>query len=180
MRVIFDFALIVLFFIAYKVWGIFTATAVIMAGSCFQVVFHRWYTGKWDKFSLRLALIVCFLGAATLIFHNGIFIKWKPTIAYWIFSVLFLSTQWLGKAPFLRTLLGGQITLPDFAWKKLNLAWGLFFLFLGGLNVYVLYNYSTDAWVYFKLVGCISLSVVFMILQSIYMVRYMPKQEVSS
>lgn len=179
MRVIFDFALIILFFLAYKFWGIFVATAVIMAGSLLQVLSHRVLTGKWDNFSLRLAIIVWILGAATLIFHNGVFIKWKPTIAYWIFAVLLLSTQWLGRLPFLQKVLGTQITLPEFAWRKLNLAWGLFFLMLGALNVYVLYNYSTTTWVYFKLVGCISLSLIFMILQSVYMVRHMPKQESS-
>lgn len=177
MRVIFDFLLIILFFVAYKVWGIFVATGVIMAGTALQLLFHRWRDGKWDQFSLRLSAIVWVLGAATLIFHNGVFIKWKPTIAYWVMSSVFLFSQWAGKTPVLEKLLGNKIMLPDFVWRKLNLSWGVFFLLLGALNVYVLYNYSTNAWVYFKLIGCIGLSIIFMVVQGIYMARHMPKEE---
>lgn len=179
MRFIFDFGLIVLFFITYKFWGIFVATGVIMVGSAAQLLFHRWHDKKWDTFSLRLTAIVWVLGAATLILHNGVFIKWKPTIAYWIMSAVFLSSQWVGKSPMLEKLLGSKIALPTFAWKKLNLSWGLFFLMLGALNVYVLYNYSTNTWVYFKLIGCIGLSIIFMVAQGIYMARHMPKEDVS-
>ena len=177
MRFLLDFGLIVLFFIAYKLWGIYVATAVIMAGSALQVVYYRLFDGHWSVFSMRLAAVVWVLGAATLIFHNGVFIKWKPTVAYWILSILFLSTQWMGRAPLLQTLLGPKIVLPDVIWYQLNLAWGLFFLFLGGLNVYVLYHYSTNTWVYFKLIGCVGLSVLFMIAQGVYMARHMPKDK---
>lgn len=177
MRFIFDFILIIAFFVAYKVWGIYVATSVIMGGSAIQLVYHRWHDGVWDKFSLRLAVIIWVLGAATLILHKGIFIKWKPTIVYWILSGLFLFSQWVGKNPVLQKLLGAKITLPDFAWRRLNISWGLFFLFLGALNLYVIYNYSTNTWVYFKLIGCVGLSIIFMVAQGFYMVRHMPPEE---
>lgn len=180
MRFIFDFIIIIAFFIAYKLWGLYIATAVIMGGSALQLLFHRWRDGKWDKFSLRLALIIWVLGAATLILHNSIFIKWKPTIAYWVLSGLFMGSHYFAKTPILQRLLGTKITLPDFVWQRLNLSWGLFFLFLGALNIYVIYNYSTDVWVYFKLIGCIGLSIIFMIFQGIYMARHMPKENTNS
>ena len=177
MRFIFDFILIIAFAIAYAVWNLYVATAVIMVGSAVQLFFHRWHDGKWDKFSLRLALIIWALGAATLILHKGIFIKWKPTIAYWILSGLFIVSQFAGKTPILQKLLQSKITLPDFAWRRLNITWGIFFLFLGAINVYVIYNYSTTDWVYFKLVGCIGLSIIFMVAQGFYMIRHMPPEE---
>lgn len=177
MRFIFDFIIIIAFFIAYKLWGLYVATAVIMGGSALQLLFHRWHDGKWDKFSLRLAVIIWVLGGATLILHNGIFIKWKPTIVYWVLTILFLGSHFLAKMPILQKLLGSKISLPDFVWRRLNVSWGLFFLFLGALNVYVIYNYSTNVWVYFKLIGCIGLSVIFMTFQGIYMARHMQKDD---
>lgn len=176
MRFIFDFILIIVFAIAFILWGLFVATAVIMAGCALQLLFHRWHDGKWDKFSLYLAAVVWVLGGVTLVLHNGIFIKWKPTIAYWLLSILFLTTQFTSKTPLLQKLLHKKITLPDFAWKKLNLIWGIFFLFLGGLNVYVIYHFSTMDWIYFKLI-CIGLSVVFLIGQSFYMMKHMPPED---
>lgn len=177
MRFIFDFILIIAFFIAYKVWNLFVATAVIMAGCTIQLLYHRIHDKKWDKFSLRLTLIVWILGGATLILHNGIFIQWKPTVVYWILAGLFLWTQWIGKTPILNKLLSAKITLPDHAWKRLNLAWGLFFLFLGAANVWVIYHYSFNVWVYFKLFGCVGLSIIFLVAQGFYMIRHMPPEQ---
>ncbi len=176
MRFIFDFILIIAFFIAFKCWGIFVATAVIMGGSALQLLYHRWHDKKWDKFSLRLTLIIWVLGAATLAFHQSIFIKWKPTLVYWVLAVLFLGSQYVGDSPFLKRALNTKITLPDFAWNRLNFIWGLFFLMLGSLNLYVIYHYSTEVWVYFKL-SCIGFSLLFLIAQGFYMVRHMSPDE---
>lgn len=173
MRFTIDFILIIAFFVAYKFFGIYVATATIMVGSLIQLLYNRWHLKQWDAFSVRLAIIVCVLGTATLVFHNSLFIKWKPSILYWVLSATFLSTHYLSKEPALKKLLGSKMTLPDAVWLKLNLAWGLFFLFLGALNVYVLYNFTTTQWVYFKLIGCVGLSLIFIIAQGIYMARHL-------
>lgn len=177
MRFIFDFILILAFFIAYKAWGLFVATAVIMAGSALQLLFHRWHDGKWDKTSCYLAAVIWVLGGFTLGLHDSTFIKWKPTIIYWVISGTCFASTLLGNTPLLQKLLGNKITLPDFAWNKLNLAWGWFFFFLGALNIYVLMAFSTDVWVYFKLIGCVGLSILFLVAQGFYMVRHMPAEE---
>jgi intracellular septation protein len=177
MRFIFDFILILAFFIAYKVWSLYVATAVIMVGSALQLLFHRWHDGKWDKTSLYLAIVIWVLGAFTLGLHDSTFIKWKPTIIYWVISGTCFTSTLMGKTPVLQKLLGNKITLPDFAWNKLNLAWGWFFLFLGALNIYVLMAFSTNVWVYFKLIGCVGLSILFLVAQGFYMVRHMPAEE---
>lgn len=176
MRMTLDFILIIAFFVAYHFFGIYVATGAIMAGSAIQVFFHRWHTKEWDTFSVRLAIIVWILGTATLVFHNSIFIKWKPSILYWGLSAAFLSTQYFGKEPTLKKLLGSKIVLPNHAWLQLNLAWGLFFLGLGLLNVYVIYHFTTTQWVYFKVFGCVGLSLIFIIAQGCYMARYIPKE----
>ncbi len=177
MRFVFDFFLIVAFFIAYKIWNLYVATAVIMAGSALQLLLHRWYDGKWDRTSFYLAAVIWILGAFTLGLHNSNFIKWKPTIIYWVIAGTCFSSKILGKTPVLQKLLGAKITLPDFAWNKLNLAWGWFFLFLGALNIYVLTSFSTNVWVYFKLIGCVGLSILFLVSQGFYMIRHMPAEE---
>lgn len=177
MRFIFDFLLITAFFIAYKVWNLYVATAVIMVGCFIQVLFHRWYDGHWDRSSLYLAIIVWLLGGLTLGLHDSEFIKWKPTVIYWIIAGTCFSSALFKKTPLLQKFLGSKITLPDFAWHKLNLAWAWFFLFLGALNIYVLMAYSTNVWVYFKLFGCVGLSILFLVGQGVYMARHMPQPE---
>ena len=176
MRLTIDFLLIAAFFLAYNFFGIFVATGTIMVGSIIQLLYTRWELKKWDVFSVRLAIIVCVLGAATLIFHNSIFIKWKPSILYWMLAIAFFSSHLFGKEPMLKKLLGEKIFLPEIVWLKLNLAWGIFFLVLGTANVYVLYKFTTTQWVYFKVIGCIGMSIVFMIAQTIYMSYYMLKK----
>ena len=177
MRMTLDFVLIILFFLAYKFFGIYVATATIMAGSLLQLLFHRWHLQHWDTFSVYLTLIIWALGSATLIFHNSVFIKWKPTILYWVLAAVFFTTQYLGKEPTLKKFLSNKVTLPDHVWLQLNLAWGLFFLGLGALNVYVLYHYTTTQWVYFKLIGCVGISIIFILAQSIYMTRHLQHHE---
>lgn len=179
MRMTLDFILIIAFFLAYQFFGIYVATGTIMAGSAIQVFFHRWHAKEWDSFSVRLAIIVWVLGTATLIFHNSIFIKWKPSILYWGLSTAFLSTQYLSKEPTLKKLLGSKIILPDPIWLQLNLAWGLFFLGLGLLNVYVIYHFTTTQWVYFKAVGCVGLSLIFILAQGIYIARHISDESVN-
>lgn len=180
MRFIFDFILIIAFFISYKVWGLFVATAVIMGGCLLQLLYHRWHDGKWDKTSLYLAIVIWVLGAFTLALHEGVFIKWKPTIIYWVIAGTCFFSHLLKKTPLLQKLLGTKITLPNYAWNKLNLAWAWFFLILGAINIYVLYSFSTDVWVYFKLIGCVGLTIIFLIFQGMYMIRHMPADQPSN
>jgi intracellular septation protein len=174
MKLLFDFLPIFLFFIAYKISGIFAATIVAIITTLIQVLIT--YTQKRSvelMHILTLALIVI-LGLATLFLHNEMFIKWKPTAINWVFAIMFVLSQFSkNKKTILERMMSQQITLPKHIWKNLNLSWAIFFTLLGGMNLYVVYNFDTNAWVNFKLFGVLGLTILFVILQAIYMTQYM-------
>lgn len=173
MKFLFDYLPIICFFIAYKIWGIYVATAVAIGVSILQVAFYWLKHRKFEKLHVITMAFIVVLGSATLIFHKAIFIQWKPTIVYWVFSVVLLFSQFISKRTLMHRMFNDKIELPLKVWGRLNLSWAIFFLVLGFVNLYVVYNYSTDAWVNFKLFGTLGLMLVFVIAQAIYMSRYM-------
>jgi intracellular septation protein len=178
MKLLYDFFPIFLFFIAFKWCGIYIATAVTMAGSLLQVGIYWLKHRRFEGLHLLTLVIVVLLGSTTLLLHNELFIKWKPTAIYWVFALAFLGSRFIGKKPLVQRLLDSQITLPILVWQRLNLAWAGFFILMGVINVYVIYNFSTDAWVNFKLFGALGMTLVFLIGQAIYMSRYMDQQQI--
>ena len=175
MKLLYDYFPIICFFIAYKLWGIYVATAVTMGASILQVSAYWLMHRKFEKVHLVTMALILVLGGATLFFHKTIFIKWKPSIIYWLFSVLLIGSHFFGKLTLIHRLIGDKIKLPQKVWARINFSWGLFFLFMGFLNLYVLYHYSTSSWVNFKLFGTLALTIVFIIAQVLYMSRHMEK-----
>lgn len=172
MKMLFDFFPIILFFIAYKFFGIYVATAVAMGASLLQVIYFWLRYHRVEAMHIITLIIILSLGSATLLLHNSMFIKWKPTVIYWVFALMFLLTQFIGNKTLLQRMLGTKITLPNPIWTKLNVSWGVFFAVMGIANLYVVYHYSTNTWVDFKLFGTLGLTIVFIIIQSIYMAKH--------
>jgi intracellular septation protein len=118
-----------------------------------------------------------FFGGMTLYFHNPIFVKWKPTIVFWIFSAAILFTQLFTHKPLMQRMMEGAldnaVKIPARAWKRVNLLWASFFVIMGWVNLYVAYNYSNDIWVNFKFYGISSALVLVSIIQAFYLLRFM-------
>ena len=172
MKMLIDFLPVALFFIVYKVEDIYLATAVLIIASAIQTVGVRLWKGKFEQSHvITLALVIAF-GGLTIFLHDEMFIKWKVSIINWLFGAVFLGSMWMGKQPIIQRMLGSQIELPKDVWSKLNAAWVLFFIGLGCLNLYIIYNYDTDTWVNFKLFGMMGLTIVFIIGQSLYIAKY--------
>lgn len=172
MKLFYDFLPIVLFFIAYKLYGIFIATGVAIAASILQVGTYWLKFRRTETMQIITMICVLVLGGSTLLLHNALFIKWKPSVIYWAFSIVFLVSHFVGKRNLIQRLMDNKVQLPQFVWNRLNIGWAIFFIILGFVNLYVVYHYSTDAWVNFKLFGTLGLMILFVILQSIYMSRY--------
>ena len=174
MKFLFDLFPVILFFAAFKIFDIYIATGVVIAATMAQIgwVWHR--HGKVDTMLwVSLGLVVVF-GGATLILHDETFIKWKPTILYWLFAVtLFGSAQFFGKN-LIRAMLEKQVELPATLWSRLNYAWIGFFAVMGVVNLWVAFNFSTDTWVSFKLFGGMGLMIIFIVLQGVVLARYLP------
>ena len=118
-----------------------------------------------------------FSEARTLLFHNETFIKWKPTVLYWIFAATLLAGRYVFNKNFIQAMLQKQIDVPLHVWEKLNLAWALFFAIVGCVNIYVARNFSTAVWVNFKLFGILGLMLIFVVIQSIILAPHMKDAE---
>jgi len=172
MKFLFDIFPVVLFFIAFKVYDIYVATAVAIAATFVQIgwawIRHR----KVDKLLwVSLAVIVVF-GGATLLLRDETFIKWKPTVLYWLFAAALAVSELAFRKNLIRTMMEAQVTLPEAVWGRLLASWIAFFALMGALNLAVAYNFSTDAWVNFKLFGGIGLMLAFIVLQALMLSRY--------
>lgn len=173
MKLLIDFFPIALFFAVFKLWGIYPATAVAIVATIVQIAYLRFKLGKVEPMQwVSLGVIVLF-GGATLLAQDENFIKWKPSVLYWLMgAALFIGQVFLGKN-FIRTLMGAQIQLPEHAWRTLNWGWCGFFAVMGALNLWVAYQFDTDTWVNFKMFGGLGLMLLFVIAQAVYMSRFM-------
>jgi len=180
MKFLVDFFPILLFFVAYKVYDIYVATAVAIAAAFIQVGMHWIKHKKFEKSHLITLAILVVFGGATIVLQDEMFIKWKPSVVNWIFAIAFLGSQFIGKKTIVERMMSKSVTLPAAIWLKLNLSWVIFFIVLGIANLFVVYNFDTDTWVNFKLFGMMGLTVIFVFAQAIYMSRHMDTSEVES
>jgi intracellular septation protein len=201
LKLLFDFLPIILFFVAFKfadankaaaaafatshfgfiVSGgivgpeeapVLLATVVVVIATLAQVA---WLLARGKKIDMilwvSLALVVI-MGGLTIWLHSETFIKWKPTLLYWVMAGALL-VSWLGwRKNLIRTLLGEQLTLPEPIWQRLNWAWAGFFALMGALNLWVAYRFATPTWVNFKLFGIMGMLLVFALGQGLYLSRY--------
>ena len=189
MKFLFDLFPLLLFFGTFKLYGIYPATAAAIVGSFLQVGLYWLKTRSFEKMHLITLAIIVVMGGLTLTLRDDSFIKWKPTILYWIFSMIILGSQFIGKSTVMEKLMGKQIELPKSVWSKVNISWGLFFLITGVLNLYVAFYYGgsemteqarTDLWVNFKVFGLMILTLVFAIAQAIMIAKYIKPEEEES
>ncbi len=178
MKLLFDLFPIILFFAAYKLADIYVATGVAIAATFAQIGWVWFRHRKVDTMLwVSLGLIVV-LGGMTLLLRDETFVKWKPTLLYWVFATVLLGSATLFGKNLIRTMMAAaQIDAPDHVWSKLNLAWVMFFVAMGAANLYVAQNFSTDTWVNFKLFGSMGLMLIFVLAQGFWLSRYMPDEQ---
>ncbi|MDQ7015893.1 MAG: septation protein A [Gammaproteobacteria bacterium] len=142
MKFLYDFFPILLFFIAYKLEGIYTATVVAIVASCIQVGFYWFRHRRFENMHLISFGIILTMGTLTLLLHDKAFIMWKPTLINWLFAVAFFGSQFIGKKSLIQRMLGSQLKLPAPVWKRLNGLWIGFFLLSGAANLYFAQDYA--------------------------------------
>lgn len=172
MKFLFDLFPVILFFAAFKIFDIYVATAVAIVATILQISWVKLRHGKVDNMLIVSGVIIVFFGGATLLLHDETFIKWKPTVLYWLFGLTLTVSSLFFKKNLIRSMMEQQISMPDAIWNKLNRAWAIFFVFLGGLNLFVAYNFTTEAWVNFKLFGTMILMFGFIVGQSLLISKY--------
>ena len=175
MQLLADYFPLLLFFVAFKWQGIFVATGVAIAASVVQIAWMHWKRGHVEVVHWLSFAIIAIFGGATLLLHDEIFIKWKPTVLY----LLFGGVLAVGRLAFGRNLLGyvmKGIALPDAVWARLTWVWVVFFAAMAALNWYVAFHYPTETWVNFKVWGGIGLFLAFALAQGLWLSRHMTEE----
>ncbi|WP_153116366.1 septation protein A [Rhodocyclus tenuis] len=176
MKLLFDLFPVLLFFIAFKMADIYVATTVAIVATIGQIAWVWLRHRRVEPMQWVSLVIVGVFGGMTLALHDETFIKWKPTILYWVFAVaLFASARFFGKN-LIQKMLSEQMQLPEHVWARLNLSWIGFFVFMGIANLLVAFNFSTDDWVNFKLFGGMGLMLVFVVVQGLLLSKYIEEK----
>jgi len=190
MKQFIDFIPLILFFIVYKLepraleladhsfmlGGIFSATAVLIAGSIavygtLFAVQRKLEKGQW------LTLVACLVfGSLTLAFHSETFLKWKAPVVNWLFALGFAASHFIGEKPLIQRIMGHAISLPQPIWTRLNMAWVLFFLVCGAANLFVAFTFHS-IWVDFKVFGSLGMTLLFLIGQGVFLARHIHDAE---
>lgn len=176
MHLLYEILPVFLFFLTFKFYDIYAATVVGIVATIVQVMMTRIVTGVWDRKQVITMGVFVLFGGMTLYFHNPIFVKWKPTIVFWIFAAAILITQFFTRRPLMQRIMEGALEqngmLPSRVWRRVNIMWALFFLFMGSVNLYVAYELSNDAWVNFKFYGITLSLLAASIIQAVYLFRF--------
>jgi len=197
MKLLFDFFPVIIFYLTYTISKRFVgevdamvlATALLIAATCAQVAITWWRKRKVEKMHLVVLVLAIVFGGATIYFHEPIYLVWKVTLGNWLFAIAFLASHFIGDTPIVKRMMQHAVELPAQIWNRLSYMWIVFFIAVGGINLlvynFVILKYGSqqgfDTWVQFKLFGMFGLTIVFVIIQSLYLARHVrekPAEEV--
>ena len=175
MQALAELAPLVAFFVTYSLRGLYAATAVLMVAMVGLLAFDWLRQRRIPPLHALSAVLVLVLGGATLLLHNRLFIQWKPTVLFWLVSVAFVASFWIGERTltqrFLEPALAGRAAVSRQQWRRMNGWSAVFYAVLGVLNLAVAYVASERTWVYFKLFGLALLTFLFVALQVLWLSR---------
>lgn len=173
MKFLFDLLPVILFFIGFKLFDIFIATAIAIGTTIALIIYAKIRHGIVEKMLLVNGAIISVLGGITLLLHDKTYIMWKPTVLYWLLATVLLIANVFFKKNFIQQMMGKVLNAPKDIWDKLNIAWVLFLVILGFVNLYIAFNYSESTWVNFKLFGVTGIMFVFIIAQTLLLKQYL-------
>lgn len=155
--------------------AMYVATAALMAVSALQLLWMRLKRKPIEKRHWLTVAVIWVLGGLTLAVHNDLFIKFKPTVLNVAIAAVFLGSQYVGRENLTKKMLHAAFDMPDRLWARLNMAWVLFFLFSGALNVAVALTVSNDVYVGFKFFALMGLTIAFIAAQFVVLRAYLRK-----
>jgi intracellular septation protein len=154
---------------------IMLATAVGIVATVLQIGYLLARGRKVDGMLWLSLGVITVMGGATIYFHDENFIKWKPTILYWAFALALFVAQFGFRHNLMRKVMEQQVRLPDAVWHRVGLAWMLFFVAMGLLNLFmafVVFKGNTGAWVSFKLFGFTGIFFAFVVVQTLMLSKH--------
>ena len=170
-RSVVDFAPLLLFFVAYRLFDLYAATATVMAAAVGAAALGYWFDRKLHPVPLATAVIILIFGGLTLYLNNDTFIKMKPTMVYGLFAVVLLGGLFFNR-PFVKYVLGTAVILKEGSWRVLTWRFGIFFLAMALINELMWRNFSNDIWVTFHTFGGIGLTLLFSLSQVPFLLKH--------
>jgi len=164
---------LIVFFLGFKLLGIYWATAALMLACVLQMLVHRLMTGKFKTMHVITVIVVLMLGSATLLLHDRRFIQWKPTVLLALAAAAFLGSTVIGKQPLARRMLEAvfkePLNISARTWLMLNSLWVAWLVLLAVANIYVARNFDESVWVNFKVFGITVAMLIFMVPQVLWL-----------
>jgi intracellular septation protein len=173
MNQLLEWSPLIVFFVIFKLYGIYWATGSLMVTTVALMSAHKLQTGRYKKMHIVTVAVVLILGTATLVLHDKRFIQWKPTILMGFAAIAFFVSTFVGARPLARRMMESvfsePVDLSRRAWAVINLLWAGWFAVLAVTNIYIAQNFAENVWVNFKVFGITIAIVVFMIPQVIWL-----------
>jgi intracellular septation protein len=177
MQLLFDFFPLLAFFVAYRLFDLYVATATLMV-AMLAVVAYQWLRHrKVSNILVGSTLLVLVFGGITLVLRDPVFIQWKVTVVNWTVAAAFLASQLFGDKTLTERTMGHAVELAPAHWRYLNTSWVVTFAAAGAINLFVMYNYDQATWVIFKVWGQIGLLLLTVVGQAIWISMHMPQGE---
>lgn len=177
MQLLFDFFPLLVFFVVFRLFDIYVATAALMVAMVIVVAYHWLRHRKVSGMLIGSTVLVLVFGGITLAVRNPQFIQWKVTVVNWAVALAFLGSQLFGAKTLTQRTMGEQLELAPAQWRYLNGSWVVTFAAIGAINLFVMYHYTLDTWAIFKVWGQIGLLLITVVGQAIWISRHMPHAE---
>ncbi|WP_169392073.1 MULTISPECIES: septation protein IspZ [Psychrobacter] len=172
MKALLDFIPLIAFFIAARHSGILMAAGALLIATIIVYAIHFIrQKGKFDKQQwVVLVLTIVFCGG-TLLLRDDIYLRWKSPIINGIFALTLFGSAVINK-PLMQLAMKDVFLLSPSGWKKLTVAWALFFAVMGVLHYVTAFMMSDEAWINFKTYGWVPIMLVFIAAQFMVLKKY--------
>jgi len=177
MHAIFEYLPLIVFFVVWKIAGIYWATGSLIVASALHIFYFMIKKQPVPKKNWILFIIIAFFGGLTIFFQDDTFLKWKVTIINGLFAVTLIISNHLFNKNLIKEMMGASLPLPERIWTKLNFSWAVFFLICAILNTYIAFNFSQEVWVNFKVFGLMGLTFVFAIGSILALYKHLPEED---
>ena len=175
MQILWMLVPLVLFYVSFKLYDIYVATAILMATTTISIL-AQWIKNKHVSTKELIAwAFICVFGSLTLFFHNDLFVKWKPTILFGVMSLIIFGNRALKRTPLSSLLLGERVSLSSNEWQVVDISFACFYGLLGIVNYLVFTLMSDEAWALFKAFGILGATVAFTIGIGLFIAKNSPQ-----
>jgi intracellular septation protein len=173
MNQLLEWSPLIVFFLTFKLLGLYWATASLMLMCSVVLLAHRLRAGSFKTMHVVTLAVALILGTATLVLHDKRFIQWKPTVLLALTAAAFLGSMVVGRQPLARRMLESVFSEPlqisPQSWILINSLWAGWFALLAAANIYVARNFPESVWVNFKVFGISVAMLLFMIPQVLWL-----------